>query len=80
MDLAKLDASIARFKAHTLKLQEARRKIVRIDEAPKLREERGEDFAKVFRLPVSRQDNGGEAMWVQGDARGLLQEARNKNL
>ena len=35
MDLAKLDASIARFKAHTLELKAKRHKIVRIDEPPK---------------------------------------------
>jgi len=35
MDLAKLDASIARFKAHTLELKAKRHKLVRIDEPPK---------------------------------------------
>ena len=38
MDLAKLDASIARFKAHTLELKAKRRAIVRIDEPPKPQE------------------------------------------
>ena len=38
MDLAKLDASIARFKARTLELKAKRRAIVRIDEPPKPRE------------------------------------------
>jgi len=35
MDLAKLDASIARFKARTLELKAKRAAIVRIDEPPK---------------------------------------------
>lgn len=38
MDLAKLDASIARFKAHTLALEAKRHRIVRIDEPPKPQE------------------------------------------
>jgi hypothetical protein len=35
MDLAKLDASIARFKARTLELKAKRHTLVRIDEPPK---------------------------------------------
>ena len=38
MDLAKLDASIARYRATSLKLKEKRHKLVRIDEPPKPQE------------------------------------------
>jgi hypothetical protein len=38
MDTTKLNASIARFKAHTLELKAKRRAIIRIDDPPKPQE------------------------------------------
>ena len=48
MDLTKLDASIARFKAHTLELKAKRRAIIRIDDPPKPQESAHVEKKKVL--------------------------------
>jgi len=53
MDLAKLDASIARFKAHTLELKAKRHKLVRIDEPPKPHESAHKEKPKA--LPATHR-------------------------
>jgi len=50
MDLAKFEASAARFKARTLELKAKRHKVVRIDEPPKPREAAANNTVKKGRV------------------------------